>query len=366
MAHRAGTVSKLKHFTWSRAVGCSFLMLSIFMPRAGYASFVDPLDAPAIPSLTPTEDPMIALARTGDHLVAVGLRGEVLVSNKTFNSWHQASTPVQSDLLAAAFPDDNDGWICGHDGVVLHSTDGGLSWTKQLDGISAKAAFEAYYDQRIAAGDQSLSADLQQIQLNYKNGPTLPWLGISFESTKTGYVVGAFGNIAVTKDGGKTWQPWLDHIDNPNFLDLNDITAVNGNIYIVGEQGMVYRLDPAKQKFIALPTGYAGSFFGLTGTAKTLIAFGMRGTVFRSTDQGKSWVQSVDSSTSSIMSGSVLTDGRFALVDIDGEILISDDDGETFAPSANRLDVPLSDISDTGRGNVVLTSLDGIRYISQQ
>jgi len=61
---------------------------------------------------------------------------------------------------------------------VLHSMDAGKSWMVQLDGVSAKTEFEAYYNSLIASGNGALSVPLQQVHVNYDNGPTLPWLGI--------------------------------------------------------------------------------------------------------------------------------------------------------------------------------------------
>ena len=43
--------------------------------------------------------------------------------------------PVSSDLFAVHFANASKGWAVGHDGVVLASSDGGQSWTKQLDGL---------------------------------------------------------------------------------------------------------------------------------------------------------------------------------------------------------------------------------------
>jgi photosystem II stability/assembly factor-like uncharacterized protein len=329
------------------------------------SSFIDPLDAPAAISSTPAALPMLAVAQAGSRLVAVGARGAIIVSNTLARSWVQAPVPVQSDLVAVQFPDSNSGWACGHDGVILHTLDGGYTWTKRLDGVSARAEFEAYYGRRISAGDETLAEYLRQIQLNYDNGPSLPWLGVWFTDAETGYVVGSFGDIAFTSDGGQTWLPWLDHIDNPNFLDLNAIGDIGGQLYIVGEQGMVYELNAARQKFEARPTGYAGSLFGLTGTAETLIVFGLRGTIFRSVDQGKTWTQSSNPSASSIMNGTVLPNGLIILVDVDGGVLLSDDGGKSFRLTGQTQNMPLTDVIDTGPDALVLTGLGGVRDAAQ-
>jgi photosystem II stability/assembly factor-like uncharacterized protein len=338
--------------------------LSACIPAAAYANFSDPISTPADSSLLPTSAPLIAVTQAGSHFVAVGPRGLIVYSaDGVATDWTQAIVPVQTDLLSVQFTDANNGWACGHNGVVLHTVDGGKTWAKQLDGVSAKPAFETYYQRQIAGGNKVLAADLQQIQLNFDPGPTLPWLSVWFQTNLVGYAVGSFGDIAMTADGGKTWQPWLEHIDNPTFLDLDAIRNVGGNLYIVGEQGSVYEYDATAQKFVAKPTGYAGMFVGITGSATSIIVFGLAGTIYRSVDEGKSWRQSADPSDATIMDGTVLADGRVVLVNIDGGVLISNDDGKNFRLSPKAEDAPLSGIFAAG-DSVVITSLGGIKNAS--
>ena len=47
--------------------------------------------------------------------------------------------PVSADLTALHFANAQQGWAVGHEGVVLHTPDGGASWTLQLDGRRANA-----------------------------------------------------------------------------------------------------------------------------------------------------------------------------------------------------------------------------------
>jgi len=327
---------------------------------ASAAGFADPMVSPAVFNPAPATEPLIAVARAGDHLVAVGPRGEIILSDASLTHWHQVAVPVESDLVAVDFPDAQNGWVCGHNGVILHSTDGGNDWQVQLTGVAAQKMFEADYNRDIAAGNQAIVPFLQEIQMNFDPGPTLPWLGIWFADATHGFTVGAFGDIAVTQDGGKTWTPWLEHIANPGFLDLDTVTNIGGQIYVTGEQGSVFRYDPKTQNFISVSTTYEGSIFGLTGTARTLIAYGLRGTVFRSEDQGKHWTQSADPSDASIMAGSVLPDGRIALVNVDGGLLISTDDGLDFSLSPHTGASPLTDVIPAGGARLVLTGLGGI------
>lgn len=241
------------------------------------AGYRDPLDTPAAKRASPGQRPLLAVTLAGSTWVGVGSRGLIVRSIDGGQQWVQSEVPVQSDLLAVHFPSATQGWAVGHDGVVLHSADGGLTWSRQLDGRSARTAFEAFYADAGEAGKVSLA----QVQKNYGNGPVLPFLDVWFDDERHGVIVGSFGQVATTDDGGKTWQPALHRIDNPDGYNLNAVRGIAGQVFIAGEHGRVFQLDRASGRFRAMDTGYNGSFFGIAGSADVMLAFGLRGVVYR-------------------------------------------------------------------------------------
>lgn len=326
-------MNSIFHFLRRRtAAGWCAASLAAASAWAGAATgFLDPLDTPAAMRSAPAQRPLLALAPAGKRLVGVGSRGLIIGSDDEGRVWTQASVPVQTDLLAVQFPTANEGWATGHNGVILHSADAGRTWTKQLDGRGAAALFKTYYRDGAGASSPAREAALSQIDLNYKSGPTLPFLDVWFTDAQNGFVVGSFGMIAGTKDGGKTWEPWLDRIDNPQGLNLNAIREIHGEVYIVGERGQVFRLDRKEGRFTRTDTGYAGSFFGITGKRDVLLAYGLAGTVYRSTDSGNHWEPVTMPSQQTINAGIALEPGRgFLMANAAGQILQGDDSGNGF------------------------------------
>jgi len=98
------------------------------------------------------------------------------------------------------------GWMAGHSGVVMHTADGGESWTTQTDGVAlAKAALtQAQSLPDNAAGRER---SIKQAQRLVDEGADKPLLSICFADAQRGMAVGAYGLAATTDDGGKTWVP---------------------------------------------------------------------------------------------------------------------------------------------------------------
>lgn len=301
----------------------------------------DVLDVPATPSALAQHALINGLAHAGERLVAVGQRGHVLLSDDQGKSWRQATVPASSDLVAVSFNTPSQGWAVGHDGLVLRTQDGGASWVRALDGRQLGALLVDYYRKSAdALGDgKRAAALLQEAERFAAQGAENPFLDIAFESPSTGYLVGAFGLILRTTDGGASWQPLLHASDNPKALHLYAVRQVGGEVYVAGEQGLLLKLDRASGQFRALELPYKGTLFGITGTPRALLVHGLRGTLLRSTDAGRSW-HTVDTGLQvGLTASSTDAQGRIAIASQAGHVLLSRDDGASFTPA--RLDKPL-------------------------
>ena len=295
-------------------------------------AFVDPLDAPARLSPRATQTAVFAIARLdAERAVGVGPRGHILRTTDRGASWTQQAVPLSTDLVAVHFPSARVGWAVGHDGVVLRSQDGGASWARVLDGRVLGALMVSFYERRVAAGDTAAARALEESRRLQAEGPTKPFLAVHFRSEREGWVIGQFNLILYTADGGASWEPWLDRTDNPEGYSLHTIGAAGNDIVIVGELGLVLRLDAAARRFVRVPTPYPGTWFGFAATKDTWIASGLRGSAWRSTDTGASWTKLNTGTTAAINNGVFLADGRLVLVTQAGELLLSTDRGDHFS-----------------------------------
>jgi photosystem II stability/assembly factor-like uncharacterized protein len=294
-----------------------------------HAEFADPMRSPAVLNPLAAHEPLMALAQAGQRLVAVGPRGVILVSDDMAMHWRQVPVPVSSDLVAVTFKSTTLGWAVGHDGEVLHTTDGGNTWTRQLDGQQAAKLMSSYYAKQ--QGDSpDLKASREEAERFEADQGGRPFLDVWFDDERSGWVIGSFNIIFHTADGGRSWEPWFDRVDNPDALNLHAMRRINGTLYIAGEQGLLLRLDPATQRFVSVPTPSKGSLFGLASAGNAMIVYGLLGNAYRSTNAGATWEKIALPTGASILASAEREDGRLILATQAGELLESGDQGATF------------------------------------
>jgi photosystem II stability/assembly factor-like uncharacterized protein len=320
------------------------------------ATFRDVLETPAAKDRQAAQSLLIAVVRAGTRLVGVGPYGHIVYSDDRGKSWTQASVPVSCDLLAVHFPTPRMGWAVGHDGVVLHSSDSGATWTKQFDGRAAAQAMQTAY------GGSAGTADiLTEVQKFVDQGPDKPFLDVWFESETTGFVVGAFNLIFRTVDGGKSWTPWYDRIDNPKHFHLYAIRPVGTDLFLTSEQGTVFRLDQKAQRFKEIKTPYSGTFFGITGKPGAIVAFGMRGNAFRSRDNGSRWEKVETGGHGGLLGATVTEDGKIVLVSQGGQVLVSSDNAASFTPVKVDQPSPAAAVAAIDNSTLALVGVRGVK-----
>lgn len=269
----------------------------------GEAAPTDASEAPAVPAKPrPAEmarlsahNLMLGVTCAGNTLVAVGDRGNILLSTDG-KTWKQVAVPVNVTLTAVAFADAKSGWAVGHDATILHTVDGGQSWT------------------------------LQQ----FKPGKDEPLLNVLAIDAQHAYAVGAFGTFLQTADGGATWTEVAAPAIRDDGLHLNSVVRLGeGSLFVVGETGLAGISSDNGTTWERLTVPYEGSLFGaLPRGEKGALVFGLRGNVLVSDDvRAGTWTPVDIGSVQSMFGGTVLPDGRAVLVGADGVIVYIAPDG---------------------------------------
>jgi photosystem II stability/assembly factor-like uncharacterized protein len=270
-------------------------------------------------------------------------------------------------LTAVRFVTPKVGWVLGHSGIVLHTEDGGETWSRQFDG---KQAAQLVYDtaQAEAKAGKRKAEDLEKRMAAAKqvldDGADKPFFDMYFENERSGFIVGAYNLMFHTDDGGKTWQPWQDHIENPKGLHLYSIRSSGADLYLAGEQGLFLRSKDRGRTFIPVRTPYAGTYFGLiAGKGGELVLYGMRGKAFWSGDRGATWKQ-IDTGVSlSLTDGREFSDGTLVLVSQEGIVLLSRDKGRTFQKIPLKTYSSFEGVEQAADGGLVLVGFRGVKRI---
>ena len=273
-------------------------------------------EAPAVP-VKPRPSEMMPLAarglmldvtNTGERLVAVGDHGDILVSTKgeAWTDWAQVQTPVRSPFTAVSFADTKNGWAVGHDATIVHTSDGGKTWTLQ-----------------------NFQPDLEK-----------PFLDVLFIDNQHGFAIGAYGLYKETLDGGQTWTDQKNPVTEAE-LHLNCITRLgNGDLFIAGEQGTLGVSGDQGKTWTKLTSPYESSLFGaLPVGEKGAMIYGLRANVYVTQDvRSNKWTKINAGTVNSFFGGTTLPDGRKVLVGLNGILLVTDAQGG----SPHLINTPLS------------------------
>lgn len=380
----------MRERTANRAGGWLLAGLAALMCAPAWA--VDLLDLPAIRSEAAPRALLLDVASRGEgSLVAVGAFGVIIGSEDNGQTWTQADVPTSVMLTGVHFPTAEKGWAVGHDGVILHSDDGGRSWRMQLDGHQLNEQVVAVAErivEQVRADLEALEAEeepdeyaledaefmLEEAEFALEGamddtsaGPVRPLLDVWFRNEREGFVLGSYGMLVVTTDGGENWELVSDRMDNPEAFHLNQIEqAPDGALFIAGESGFVYRSADGGMSWDTLEPGYEGSFYGVVvipggETGYEVLVYGLRGNVFRSLDRGDSW-QPVDSGTTvTLTNGLLLDDGTVFLVGQGGTILTRAPGQASFAAASGPDRRVISAAEQMADGNILLVGAGGTR-----
>ena len=76
------------------------------------------------------------------------MRGLIVLSDDNGETWRQVPAPVSLDLVAVYLVSPRTGWATGQDGIVLHTADGGATWSSRTTGLLSSQVVSLTVDPR--------------------------------------------------------------------------------------------------------------------------------------------------------------------------------------------------------------------------
>lgn len=335
---------------------------------ANAGELADTLARPATSVAKPGHAVLLGIAQAGKRLVAVGERGLIVVSDDEAKTWRQVPVSLSVSLTAVHFATPKKGWAVGHRGVILGTSDGGDSWTPQLDG--RRFAEQVLAQAKTAAALPSATAEqskqaMVEAEALVRDGADKPFLDLSFSDEQHGLAVGAYGLCARTEDGGATWSSCMAQLPNPKAAHLYAIARSGERVFIAGEQGLLLRSEDGGVQYAAVPGPYTTSLFCVAITDKGEVVLGsLRGKAFVSNAQGQNFEALPSEAQGSCAGSTRLNDGRLLLVNQLGQALLYDSNKRRLTLTPTPPMAPLSGLLQTRSGALVLVGARGVTALS--
>ena len=350
------------------------LLASTSVSTLTHAALADRAVRPSVPVESKRRFPLLDVTAISDRLLSVGERGRILVSSDQGVSWRQAKVPVSVLLTAVDAASDDIAWAVGHDGIVLTSTNRGDDWSVALDGSQINQIIVDYYQRllsRAEANPESTEDQLDELRFRAEDAQLAlddkllrTLLDVAFIDAEHGYVLGAYGLLLQTQDGGQSWQPLIEELGNLDGFHLNAITFNDTGVLIAGEAGVLFRRFHGEDAWEALDSPYEGSFFGAQSLgANRLLVFGLRGHAFISEDQGDSWEPLQLPLNRTLMGAAQLDNGTLVLVGSFGAVLVRPP-GQPFQVQRLAIPAPSMSVIPLSAEQILVVGLAGAQTLS--
>ena len=166
-------------------------------------------------------------------------------------SWNNSGWVTAPDkLVDICFVGNDTGWACGSEGILLKSTDGGITWGIESSGTGN---------------------DLHSI-----------W----FTSAMVGYVVGDGGTILKTATAGAGWQTKNSYTTQ----SLKYICAAGSSLFVFGDGGTALKSTDGGATWSSSNSGLSGDIrYASVVDANNIWVVGLGNTVYKTTDGGGTW-----------------------------------------------------------------------------
>jgi photosystem II stability/assembly factor-like uncharacterized protein len=215
---------------------------------------------------------------------------------------------VRQNLFAACFPTDQEGWMVGELGRIFRTNDGGATWDRQDAGTKRPFLAMSCLDAKTAwiAGKEGIvyaTKDGGTTWSQLKTGSNRHIFALEFPTPQRGHGAGDFGTMIHTEDGGATWtsarvpedvklpEMALDTGVEPGDVNLYGISYGDpDHAWLVGEFGIVMASADGGLTWTQQHAPIESTLFGVRfADAQRGWAVGVDSTILRTEDGGATW-----------------------------------------------------------------------------
>ncbi len=179
--------------------------------------------------------------------IVIGDHGVALLTENAGGHWRQLKLPIREfgeQLLNVITSGDQEAWLVGRMGTVMHSTDRGHTWVMRhpeedvsFNNISINPDGSVWLVGEFGKIKKSIDNGLHWQEIDSQTNNSL--MGIAFANEKVGVAAGLSGTLLSTLDGGQNWQTQSLSIDshfyNVAWLGEQFATVGNGSVLLTGK-----------------------------------------------------------------------------------------------------------------------------------
>ena len=256
---------------------------------------------------------------------------------------------VRQGLFGTCFATGRDGWMVGELGRILHTTDGGATWERQDAGTKRPFLAVACVDARTAwiAGKEGSvygTADGGTTWTAATTGSSRHLFALAFPTRERGHGVGDFGTMVHTEDAGREWavahvpsevelpESALDAGVDPGDVNLYALSYGDpDHLWVVGEFGIIMASEDGGRTFHQQKTPVESTLFGVHFVdAQRGWVVGIDAVILRTEDGGATWGPQPAPVQQRSFYDVFVRDRRGWVVGDAGTVLTSTDGGSTW------------------------------------
>lgn len=278
----------------------------------------------------------------------IGYYGAILHSNDRGANWTVQNSGTSEALFRLAFLDSETGWASGSYGTLLHTRDGGKSWRKQMSNTEEHLFGLQFLDANMgwAVGSRGTilrTADGGATWASSSLGEDIILNDVHFRDAKNGWAVGEFGRIYRSRDGGHSWVKLKSPIEvdfvSGESRNLFRLLFDSANGWAFGLDGTILKTQEGERWTVVgadaavSPGGKQRHLFSAASFNGRQWAVGERGTLMVSSLGNHGWKRAAVKGPSVSFNGIAMgADGFGLIVGSRGLILRTDDGGESWQP----------------------------------
>ncbi len=228
-----------------------------------------------------------------------GLSGLIMKTTDGGITWTNLPSPLTTNYWYVDFIDADTGYVVSSDSKILKTTDGGQSWSMYTLSATNTTIYKVHFVSPSTGYVGTGSSTVGRLHKTTDYGNT--WFpvtsytstgtvrGLDFIDENTGFLSNSSYEIFKTTDGGATWNG--QDMGTGTFYEVKFSSALNGAA--AGATGDVYTTTDGGTTWVPGNIGYTSNsnVYGMDIQGSNILVAGQSGVMAASTNLGQSWLQ---------------------------------------------------------------------------